>query len=755
MTSRELAIIQGPPGTGKTYTSLMALKRLIQSSKKMKSPKPIIIAAQTNHALDQLLERCISDDVNIVRLGGRSKVEEVNERTIYNIRQHSKANKNAYTKNATKSQQNHVKRAKKLFDILFPSTIITADHLLEENIITEDQYDSIDSEQWEEEALVRKSRLATTEDAATENIFEWLGGNFVEKDVSHKYTPPSRQIKAIAPGDWEVAQEDDFPDDDEKNRLKGEFLPTKSKYTGRDPEEDPRCVVWQGRAEVLMNQHSDLYDINPKDRKDVYRYLRHRLAKKAKEDFAELLITYEELCRTFKFTRWETDLKIIDDARIDIIGCTTTGLTKYRGLLAAMKPYILLIEEAAETREASVISAIYPSLQQVILVGDHQQLTPHADVPILSKSPYNLHVSLFERLVKNQLPYKMLRVQRRMNPDICDVVRAFYPALEDSSLVKSRQRRPGPPGMSLWWFDHQWPEERSNSNTSHMNIMEAQMILGFVRYLVLSGAKPGQITILSFYNGQVNYIQQLLRRDETLRVVCTGFTDWSVRTVDGYQGEESDVILLSLVRGPQTAQDRANAGFLKNENRVVVATSRARRGMYVFGNSDNLLRDPESWHTWRKVIDVFQKKGCIGPYIPIKCKDHKEKALIKKPRDWNSLQKGCCHGEYEEVGSLPPASSDEPSTSPRSKWVRGVKESDDALKESMKQKLIDAPTSSPIIHDTWIKTIPGGQIGQKQLHHTVHGPDDLEELLGPAEKEGAQGKTVEEIDSEEDLIQFD
>lgn len=88
------------------------------------------------------------------------------------------------------------------------------------------------------------------------------------------------------------------------------------------------------------------------------------------------------------------------------------------------------------------------------------------------------------------------------------------------------------------------------------------------------------LTRTKFYNGQRKAILKELRRHPSLG----GNTYFNVFTVDSYQGEENDIILLSLVR----SNEFLGIGFLENKNRLVVALSRARRGLYIFGNAVTL-----------------------------------------------------------------------------------------------------------------------------------------------------------------------
>lgn len=84
MLTKKLAIIQGPPGTGKTYVSVLAL-RVMLSNMKPDDP-PIIVASQTNHALDQILTHASHFERQYIRLGARSSDPEIKKRTLYNVR---------------------------------------------------------------------------------------------------------------------------------------------------------------------------------------------------------------------------------------------------------------------------------------------------------------------------------------------------------------------------------------------------------------------------------------------------------------------------------------------------------------------------------------------------------------------------------------------------------------------------------------------------------------------------------------------
>lgn len=91
-----------------------------------------------------------------------------------------------------------------------------------------------------------------------------------------------------------------------------------------------------------------------------------------------------------------------------------------------------------------------------------------------------------------------------------------------------------------------------------------------------------------------------------------------VTTVDNYQGEENKIILLSLVRN----NGEGKVGFLKEENRVCVALSRAREGLYIMGNMSDLLVKND---IWPKINDVLKNSNAIGEFLKIRCQIHTEK----------------------------------------------------------------------------------------------------------------------------------
>lgn len=159
-----------------------------------------------------------------------------------------------------------------------------------------------------------------------------------------------------------------------------------------------------------------------------------------------------------------------------------------------------------------------------------------------------------------------------------------------------------------------------------------------------------------FYNGQRKTILKELKTHPGLR----GNTYFNVFTVDSYQGEENDIILLSLVR----SNEHLGIGFLDSRNRLVVALSRARRGLYLFGNAITLIATETSdigWGRdvlWTPIITFLKEQGRfdLDGGFPITCSNHGTVISIMEADDWLGLAGGC----DEDCGGILPCGHDCP-----------------------------------------------------------------------------------------------
>ena len=611
--TQRLAIVQGPPGTGKTFVSIIALRILLDNM--ATSDPPIIVTAQTNHALDQLLRLISRFEPNFVRIGGQTTDKEIIQpRTLFELKERHRGRASDTTKGAVAREK---ALSRNLEDLLQPYTAdlpLSPEICFEQGLINEQQRDSIlivensyqgcDAEDitpmeiWCDESITRAKKK---QDAAIFGEYE----DFEE-------------FEKLDEADLEAIE----LDDERFETLHGRFFELFIGYVGHGNVSMPDTAIVK-----LLECHQNLNDIDQKYRGTIYNYFKRAVSASVTARIREKGLEAQMLSRDFKIGKWEKDYQILRESA-KIIGLTTTGLSKYRALVTALKPKIVLIEEAAETLEGYVSAACFDSLEHLILVGDHQQLRGHCTDQTLEGDPVHFDMSMFERLVKNNIPFTQLKTQRRMRPEIRQIINPIYPELEDHVSVCGRENIAGMGDVNVSFFHHIWHESNDDA-LSKQNEIEAKMIAEFFTHLVYNGCGIPQITVLTFYNGQVKLLRRILNQQPLLlgrRV--------NVHTVDSYQGEENDIILLSLVRN----NEHEKIGFLENINRACVALSRARKGFYIFGRAGLLCANSEKW---REIILVLQSMGVIQHYLPLQCSRHQKVVHVKHPTDFARLSGGC------------------------------------------------------------------------------------------------------------------
>jgi len=372
--------------------------------------------------------------------------------------------------------------------------------------------------------------------------------------------------------------------------------------------------MYKPMSEMEAGKVKDPWSLALSERWRLYQYWLSHYTKKYYEEIKKHTEEFEEACTSLKELKEQQDELILRKA--DVIAMTTTCAARYRRILKNIGPKIVIIEEAAEVLEAHVVTSLTPSLEHLILIGDHKQLRPNPSVYELAKK-YNLELSLFERMVNNGMKCLTLNVQHRMRPEISALIKHVYPVLENHPKVLTYPHVKGV-GNDVMFISHQIPE-KSGAQKSKTNKYEAEYLVALCRYLLLQGYEPSQITILTGYSGQLTEMKRMMPKAE--------FEGVRVTTVDNFQGEENDVILLSLVR----SNNQGSIGFLGTENRVNVALSRAKHGLYVIGNF-NLLETKSS--LWRNIVGDCRKTGKLVTTLTLYCQNHPATKLeVRQPSD--------------------------------------------------------------------------------------------------------------------------
>ncbi|KAI9676184.1 MAG: hypothetical protein M1817_000929 [Caeruleum heppii] len=381
---------------------------------------------------------------------------------------------------------------------------------------------------------------------------------------------------------------------------------------------------------------------------------------------------------------------IISEKRI--IACTTTAAAKYVREVQAAEADVLLVEEAGEILESHILTALGQKTEQLVLIGDHQQLRPKVNNYLLSVEKgegFDLNRSLFERLILRGLPHQTLTKQHRMRPAIASLVRHLtYPDLVDAP---STVNRPALRGFlaDVVFVSHDKPEDDnpkaiSSWGSSKQNLHEAQMVLKCVKYLGQNGYGTDQIVVLTPYLAQLQLLRTVLSEENdpvlndmdchdlvkaglmtaaTAKVTkrpikissigkqqptleCTGYvvelTMADRCLIDNYQGEEADIVVVTMTRSNASC----DIGFMAAPERLNVLLSRARNALVMIGNATTFINARKGGTQWKRLFQMLGDHGHIYDGFPLKCERHPNRtSLMKEPADFD---KECRDGGCSE-----------------------------------------------------------------------------------------------------------
>ena len=288
----------------------------------------------------------------------------------------------------------------------------------------------------------------------------------------------------------------------------------------------------------------------------------------------------------------------------------------------------------------------------VTFIGDQNQLPPC--LKSFEAQRRGGHVSILEKCFRNPAHEKIvLEAQFRMHPDLLSYLNKIsYSNQLYSTMMALQQEMPStfPTGNQerLVFINGQGPETRKGH--SYYNDDEAKNIIDCVRTLLSSGEIRGQdITVLAAYSAQVTILRSGLQDQQIFEGV-------QVCTLDGFQGRENKIIILSTVRN----NELNSIGFLSSPQRITVAFSRAKTAMLVFGNAETLLCDDREG-VWMTLFESFKAYDTKYHAIKIDCNPrvrypkrsdppHQERKCLKKARidnsQWSNVE--------ETVEKVPP-----------------------------------------------------------------------------------------------------
>ncbi|CAD0089538.1 unnamed protein product [Aureobasidium mustum] len=567
---QQLSLVQGPPGTGKSFIGALAAKVLHDHTN-----EKILVVCHTNQALDQFtqdIRKVGVKDSQIVRLGGVERTDPANHNLLLSSLRvdgayHSSRDSRSFVKDIERQVLDESRRIDDLYRD-FTSLDRLRDYLDELALKGDPKY----SQAFEISLEPNGNTRVTEEGTAGDRHYllqRWIDG----KD----------------PG----------------------IFPEKKKYT-------------------------DVWGLPPQQRKEQLTFL-------------EKAENHDDLLSQARNANGQVTEQIIRSKRI--IACTTSGAAKYPQVLSEA-PGIIIVEEAGQVLESHIVTALNPTAKQLIMIGDHKQLRPFG---------YDLNRSMFERLVLKGYPHQVLAQQHRMRPEISDLVRQLtYPDLIDAPKT---QNRPDLRGFSdnVIFVNHDQSEDTAedpttvNVRTSKRNTYEAEMAFNTVKYLLQQNYHASSIVVLTPYLGQLKKLHEVFGRE-----VETVLSDFDVKnmekngliedstevaqisinepvattttyakantstttsapkpkiqisTIDNYQGQESDIVVASLVR----SNPDHDIGFLSSPERLNVLLSRARNALILIGNAETFKSAHTGKETRTQLFSLLEEGKHIYQGVP-------------------------------------------------------------------------------------------------------------------------------------------
>eukprot|EP00095_Tigriopus_kingsejongensis_P008280 maker-scaffold1620_size33299-snap-gene-0.6 protein:Tk08280 transcript:maker-scaffold1620_size33299-snap-gene-0.6-mRNA-1 annotation:"nfx1-type zinc finger-containing protein 1-like" len=484
-----LAIIQGPPGTGKTFigTKLMEAILLAEPS------SPILVLTYKNHALDEFLKHCLKfcSLKDIVRVGGGSKAEELNECNLTLLLQSQRdffsQDLIDIRKEVESTLASLTSKIANQVSLVLDSVAVNSWTIF--NKMTADQLSSLakdapwgkgpgkiefptQTNQCANRTWVdQKVDLALIDGQNLQELLQEAEGSKAKLGedktlaidllihAAKAWMPPLDKLKELKTlqsnfSNFTALQpvEDKFddPNEDDEEQLKELRESRLTESYKRSGGQSKKYPFWplpvtpgglednftiqdfppQAKAQSKSQSKlhvSNMWELNTIQR---YRFLYSLVQLKselASESLNERVVQVQ--CALQKLSEIRNLKKVEILSHRKIIGMTVSGASINSAILQQVRPKIIVVEEAAEVLEPLLIAAMNKDVDHLILIGDHKQLRPQVEsYPLVKK--YGFSMSLMERLINCGFPYKPLQVQNRMRPEFAEMLLDIYPNLK-------------------------------------------------------------------------------------------------------------------------------------------------------------------------------------------------------------------------------------------------------------------------------------------------------------------------------------
>ena len=632
--SNRLALVQGPPGTGKSYLTARLIYSLVHADPDAR----VLVVSYKNHALDDMLkdvvelERCEtragqgSDkapfDPQLVRLGNSKKMDPTLQK--YTIACMNMGSKSKIPGGAGRRLLIQASRRLQavMRDLQRPLEVDTAVFIQYFPEFADEVTGTLEGTRWWEKALenllltirLRKyGNLATGEEDGEDD-----GSAKAGQGATEQYKQLDDQVIADSV-DFQNAEtaRNRFYEMEEATDHIGQRIVLSNDSTRREEMELTLNDFAEAYPAKAASEVSHRWTTLPRNTGEqlvlLCEYFSRRVFELRKQ-LRTIGSRIPEIIRASETKRYAREYRAIRDKKM--VFCTMTGCTIYHELVRMYQPTALVVEEAGEIPEPCIVSALLPTVKRVVMVGDHKQLP--ASLTSFELEKKNLQVSAFERLIGLGYEHRTLFLQNRMLDSLIWLMKPFY--TQNGGRYESNMDRVGPlaervppvlSNLSVFWWTHTEDESvAKGQNDSICNMHEVAMVHNVCRALLTSDVDPSRLVVLTGYALQKREIQRCFEK-EARNTNATQLKEIEVATIDEFQGNERDIVILSLVRTDKP-------GFMSLCNRIIVALSRQKLSLIIIGR----LKVFDSVPEWKTIISHLQDTNAIWPVLNFKCPRH-------------------------------------------------------------------------------------------------------------------------------------
>ncbi|CAG8504540.1 3512_t:CDS:10 [Ambispora leptoticha] len=599
----KISVTITPIGTPQEEFVTNSIEMISQIIKDRSFHEPIILITQSMQSLDQILDKVIAFIPDLIRCGPSDKcLESLRHRQINTLMEQYSPKNAKYSKSFFSVKSQLRKLEIDLENLLNVRMRLSGDDAFVNNT----------PEDIRKQLQVEKNNL----------LRGWLNGYGQEQSLTANIQDPLDDplVTNKTPNIEErIFHGMAFINEEERDNFRI-WTRSDQNFSHSIPPSLIRKIplIWEENLPASKN----IWDLSKELRQNIYQKYEEEFAgylsseiKKILREIASLQKNIEEI----NISRWLGTCRYSS-----LIGMTVAYASKHHNLLKELQPRVIIVNEASEIPEATLMPCISSSnLQHLVLVGDY--FCHKSELRTITEKN---NISLLERWILRGAPHQIISRQSKIHPDIYSIVRDLYKfssplnfQLTIEDIPEIQQELTHVPGMNsnVHFLTHDEFDKTSES-LNMTNTYEAEFVARFLLHLSYQEINLcDDVTILTPYTAQKQLIWRKLDPSlkEDFEYGDLKLGKAKVFTIDEFEESQARIVIVSLATpSPEFRKEWTN--FLSVGSRVKRIISSAKNGLYIFGNGNALMESK----LWKIVIQSLQTKGNYGKFLRTTCTRH-------------------------------------------------------------------------------------------------------------------------------------